>query len=83
MGSTDMSIELYKGIMPKIEYIVIDMYSDNNDPTALENQMLQQIFGPRLSKDSNNNEYTKKALTGSLLKTMNKDKLGRYYISSK
>lgn len=75
MGSTDMSIELYKGIMPKIEYIVIDMYSDNNDPTALENQMLQQIFGPRLSKDSNNNEYTKKALTGSLLKTMNKDSI--------
>lgn len=75
MGSTDMSIELYKGIMPKIEYLVIDMYSDDNDSNSLQNQLLQQIFGPRFSGNSENASFSKRAVTGKLLKDMNADSI--------
>lgn len=75
MGSTDMSIELYKGIMPKIEYLVIDMYSDDNDSNSVQNQLLQQIFGPRFSEDSENAAFSRRAVTGKLLKEMNAESI--------
>lgn len=75
VGSTDMSIELYKGIMPKIEYLVIDMYSDDNDSNSVQNQLLQQIFGPRFSENSENAAFSKRAVTGKLLKEMNAESI--------
>lgn len=67
LEGTDPEVTLYKGIMPKIEYVVIDSYDDG------ANDLLQQIYGAKFSKQSSNSMYADKPVTGSLLKSMNEE----------
>lgn len=67
LEGTDPEVTLYKGIMPKIEYVVIDSYDDG------ANDLLQQVYGAKFSKQSNNSIYADRPVTGSLLKSMNEE----------
>lgn len=67
---TDGDACLYKGIAPKIEYMVIDMYDNNY------NDLLQMVLGPKTTNQKTsgltNNSVT---VTGDSLKLMNSDYL--------
>lgn len=69
IGSTDMSIEMYKGIKPKVEYVVIDMYDDKY------NDILQLIFGAKTTNRGVDTNFKGKEITGSLLQDMNQDSI--------
>lgn len=69
MGSTDMSIEMFKGITPKIEYVVIDMYDNKY------NDILQLIFGSKTTNIGVDTDFKGKEITGKLLKDMNQSSI--------
>lgn len=69
IGSTDMSIEMYQGIKPKIEYVVIDMYDNKY------NDILQLILGAKTTTIGADTNFKGKKITGNLLKEMNRDNI--------
>lgn len=85
LSGTGMGAQLFEGtVKPKIEYIVIDMY--NNDPK--NNQVLQQVLGPRFTEDTMNSgyfsdsvtaaNYAGKVITGSLLREIDAESVDTY-----
>lgn len=83
IAGTSQGAQLFKGtVMPKIEYIVIDMYDDN------ANDVLQQVLGPRFTEDTLNSSYfvdsatavnyAGKAITGSLLREIDNRNINEY-----
>ena len=72
MYSTGEGAYFYEGtVKPKIEYIVIDAYKD----TSENNELLRQIYGPRLTKKvgadvSWDSEFLGKTVSGSLFREM-------------
>lgn len=70
MDGTQYGVMLYEGIKPKIEYVVLDMYNQN----AAQDPILQQIFGPRFSRDATHS-YAGQVITGQHLWELDKDSI--------
>lgn len=71
-------LSIYKGIMPKIEYFVVDMYDNKY------NDLLQQVLGAKFSSSLNedgqkiNGDFAGKVISGSNLKAFNQDSINMY-----
>lgn len=71
LSGTSGDVELYKGIKPKVEYVVIDSFDDR------ANGVLQKVFGPKFSKNATNSIIRGKEVTGSNMKLLNMDNIMR------
>lgn len=71
-------LSIYKGIMPKVEYFVIDMYDNKY------NDLLQQVLGAKFSSSVDeagkkiNGEFAGLPVTGSNLKRFYQDSINMY-----
>lgn len=85
ISGTAYGAQLFEGtVKPKIEYIVIDMY--NND--SVNNEVLQQVLGPRFTNDTLNSSYftdsatavnyAGQTITGSLLRQIDEKAIDTY-----
>ncbi len=75
VSGTSQGAMFFEGtVKPKIEYIVLDMYNNSD----LNNEMLQQVLGPRFTNSSDSDvdaRYKGQTLTGGLLKDIDKESI--------